>query len=50
MVKWKGFDVNETDWVELSSLQEDVPDLLQEYFTDIKDNGTKRQKYLLKQL
>ena len=44
LVKWRGFDHNETDWVPHSTLQEDVPTLLSEYLTDVAKTGTQRQR------
>jgi len=45
-VKWRGFSEDEQDWVSLSTLREDVPVLVEEYLSDIKDNGTQRQRRL----
>ena len=45
-VKWKGFTRDETDWVSVDTLQEDVPVLLQEYLTELKSSGTIREQAL----
>ena len=44
LVKWRGFDEHETDWVSISSLREDVPTLLDEYLTEVAKTGTARQR------
>ncbi len=43
-VKWRGFGNEETDWVTLKSLQEDVPELVSEYIASVINTGTRRQR------
>ena len=43
-VKWRDFTEDETDWVQLSSLLEDVPQLVPEYLEKILSSGSKRQR------
>lgn len=45
-VKWRGFSDEETDWVSVSSLREDVPTHLQGYIDDLRSTGTPRQRSL----
>ena len=47
-VKWRGFAEEESDWVTLSSLREDVPDLVDDYIKDIQKTGTMRQRTVAK--
>ena len=47
-VKWRGFDAVKSDWVSLSSLREDVPDLLEEYLQEIQKTVTNRQRTIAK--
>ena len=44
LVTWRGFPADESDWVTLSSLREDVPILVEEYLLDVSINGTKKQR------
>ena len=44
LVTWRGFTSDESDWVSLSSLHEDVPELVKNYFADISINGIKKQR------
>lgn len=50
LVKWKGFSEDETDWVEIDILREDVPVLLREFIDDIRRTGTQRQKRTISQI
>ena len=50
LVKWKGFDENENDWLTAELLQEDVPELYKEYLSDVEKNGTKRQRDIANRL
>lgn len=43
-VKWMGFDKSENDWVEFSTLREDVPEMLEDFITSIRSHGTPRQR------
>ena len=43
-VKWRGFTEDESDWVPISSLREDVPELVTEYLEELPSSGTKRQR------
>ena len=43
-VKWRGFSENETDWVTLVTLREDVPTLVHEYIANLLSTGTKSQR------
>jgi len=45
-VKWKGFPDAECDWTDLATLQEDVPGMVDEYITDLRTNGTPRERML----
>ena len=42
-IKWKGFTDDESDWVQISSLLEDVPKLVNDFLEDILSSRTKRQ-------
>lgn len=42
-VKWRWFEEDETGWVSLSSLQEDVPEQVQDYLNELASSGTKSQ-------
>ena len=46
-VKWRGFTDEETDWVALSTLPEDVPVLFKDVFADVKENGSARQRTMV---
>ncbi len=46
LVRWKGFGDTEQDWVDLSTLREDVPVLVEEYLKDIVKTSTQRQRRL----
>ena len=48
LVQWKGFDKNESNWVSITSLAEDVPDLLKEYINDLKSHGTQKERSMAK--
>ena len=50
LVKWQGISEEETGWVSLDSLHEDVPELVQKYIQHVKIRGTTRQKALVSQL
>ena len=43
-VTWKGFGPEETDWVNLESMREDVPELLKEALESFAETGTARQR------
>ena len=45
-VKWKGFPDSESDWNELENLQEDVPEMVQEYIDELIRTGTPRERKL----
>lgn len=45
-VKWRGFPETESDWIKYSSLQQDVPDLINEYINDLARSGTPRERKL----
>ena len=47
-VKWRGLADNETDWVDVNTLREDVPALLEKYLSDLSDNGTLYEQRLVK--
>eukprot|EP00171_Calliarthron_tuberculosum_P005938 IDg5938t1 len=44
LVSWKGFGIEERDWVDIDLLQQNVPNMLNSYFEDIGNNGTPRQR------
>lgn len=50
LVKWRGFSEDKLDWVDATTLREDVPDLLAEYKAEVSENGTKRQRQLASSL
>lgn len=43
-VQWKGFKEDETDWVSVKTLREDVPVMLEKYLQDLCGKGTPRQR------
>lgn len=43
---WKGFSADETDWVSIQSLREDVPVMLDEFLDDIRKFESPRQRSL----
>ena len=45
-VKWKGFDVSESDWISTQSLRDDVPVMLDQYLSHLRKNGTPHEKKL----
>jgi len=46
-VKWRGFSEDEQDWVSLSTLREDVPALVADFFEYVDKQGTQRQRRLV---
>lgn len=50
LVQWKGFSADERDWVDVRSLRDDIPELLDSYLTDVKINGDARQRKLVSSL
>ena len=50
LVKWKGFEESENDWLTAELLQEDVPDLYREYLKDLAKSGTTRQREIANRL
>lgn len=50
LVKWRGFESEENDWVSLPSLREDVPELVQEYLQTAAKEGTPRQRKIAQSL
>ena len=46
-VKWRGFPEDESTWTNLLSLQEDVPDMVNDYLEDLKKSGTPRERRLV---
>ena len=50
LVVWKGFGPEETDWVEVESLHEDVPVLLEEALESFAESGTARQRAVVENL
>ena len=49
-VKWQQIDEAESDWVSYDSLKDDVPQLVDEFISDIKKSGTRKQKSLVQNL
>ena len=49
-VKWRGFDSNETDWVDVDTLREDVPALLDQYVAELTTSGTTYEQRLAKSI
>lgn len=47
-IKWRGFAEEESDWVSLALLREDVPELLDDYLQDIQKAGSRRQRIIAK--
>lgn len=47
LVKWRGFSEDESDWVTLTTLQEDVPALVKDALADFSASGTERQRNLV---
>ncbi len=45
-VKWRGFPEDESDWTSLSTLQEDVPDMVRDYIAELRTSGTPRERKL----
>ena len=45
-VKWRGFPVHESEWITLVKLQEDVPQMVQDYIQDLRRSGTPRERRL----
>lgn len=50
LIKWKGFSDEENDWVSIETLREDVPTLLEDFLSDIRSNGTQRQRNIVSSL
>lgn len=50
LVKWRGFSDDESDWVSLQTLREDVPVMVQEALKFFADSGTPRQRDLVSSL
>ena len=44
IVTWRGFNLDKSDWVSLSSLLENVPELVKDYLADISISGTKKPR------
>lgn len=44
LMHWKGFRGEENDWVEIASLREHVPVILEKYITEMLQNGITRQR------
>jgi len=45
-IKWQGFSSDETDWVSIHTLREDVPDMLSSYLDELRTSGTQFQRKL----
>ena len=43
-VEWRGFTEDESDWVPISSLRKDVPELVNEHLEELLSRVTKRQR------
>ena len=49
-VKWQGFSETESDWVSYDYLKEDVPELIEDFISNLKISGTKKQKSMVQNL
>ena len=45
-VKWRGFLDDESDWTLLWSLQEDVPQIVEDYLSELRSSGSVRERKL----
>lgn len=43
-LRWKGLSPEESDWVQLDSMREDVPELVKEALESFAETGTARQR------
>lgn len=50
LVKWRGFNDDESDWVSLSTLREDAPVLVEDLLTYLREQGTQNQLRLVSSL
>lgn len=50
LVQWKGFDETDQDWVDIDSLRQDVPEMLQEFLDNVNNTGSQRQRRIVKTL
>jgi hypothetical protein len=46
MAKWKGFGEVENTWEDLEIMRHDVPEMVKDFITEMKDTGTPRQRAL----
>lgn len=47
LVKWRECLDEETEWVTLASLREEVPTLVREFLNDLESSGTQRQRTIV---
>lgn len=50
LIKWRGFEETERDWVEIASLKEYVPDILSKFIGVMKTEGMKIQSLVSSKL
>lgn len=44
LVRWRGFDDDPPGWMDLVELRRDVPQLVDEFLSELRANGTPKQK------
>eukprot|EP00171_Calliarthron_tuberculosum_P004769 IDg4769t1 len=44
LIKWKDFGIEERNWVDVSILRENIPNMLKEFLEGMVETGTARQR------